>query len=255
MLFDAAPPARRRSWGSLLHTTRLPSPASQTSPAQKPRLRFEADEVDWPTPPSCDRTETLSQVALAAAGLNGCPGIYPLMANTQSFRFYSLLGYMETVIYMALGVLLAASALLALSGTIPLFATGVRDFTGTAVVFVLIDRLLLILLLVELLHTVRISVRSHVLVIEPFLIIGIIAIIRRTLVLTLQAESFTQNMHWTEDVKANFRASMVEGGMLALLLVVLVASIYVIRKLEQSKQVDVALKSASDSSASEEIAH
>jgi len=43
--------------------------------------------------------------------------------------------------------------------------------------------------------------------------------------------------------------------MLALLLVVLVASIYVIRKLEQSKQVDVALKSASDSSASEEIAH
>jgi uncharacterized membrane protein (DUF373 family) len=146
---------------------------------------------------------------------------------------------METAIYMALGVLLAAAALLALSGTIPLFSNGIRDFTGTTVVFVLIDRLLLVLLLVELLHTVRISVRSHVLVIEPFLIIGIIAIIRRTLVLTLQAEGFTQNMHWNEDVKANFHASMVEGCMLALLLVVLVASIYVIRKLEQDKQAQV----------------
>jgi len=158
------------------------------------------------------------------------------MANVRSFRFYVFLGYMETAVYMALGVLLAAAALLALSGTVPLFRTGIRDFTGTTVIFILIDRLLLVLLLVELLHTVRISVRSHVLVIEPFLIIGIIAIIRRTLVLTLQAEGFTQNMHWSDDVQANFRASMIEGCMLALLLVVLVASIYVIRKLEQEKQ-------------------
>jgi uncharacterized membrane protein (DUF373 family) len=161
------------------------------------------------------------------------------MTNIRSFRFYSFLGYMETGIYMALGVLLAAAALLALSGTIPLFSTGIREFTGTTVIFVLIDRLLLVLLLVELLHTVRISVRSHVLVIEPFLIIGIIAIIRRTLVLTLQAEGFTQNMHWTDDVQANFRASMVEGCMLALLLVVLVASIYVIRRLEQDKEAEL----------------
>jgi uncharacterized membrane protein (DUF373 family) len=160
------------------------------------------------------------------------------MANAQSFRFYLFLGYMETGIYMALGVLLAAAALLALSGTLPLFSVGIRDFTGTTLIFVLIDRLLLVLLLVELLHTVRISIRSHFLVIEPFLIIGIIAIIRRTLVLTLQAEGFTQNMHWTDDVRANFRASIIEGCMLALLLVVLVASIYVIRKLEQNKQAD-----------------
>ena len=55
--------------------------------------------------------------------------------------------------------------------------------------------------------------------------------IRWTLVLTLQAEGFTQNMHWTDDVQANFRASMIEGGMLALLLAVLVGSISVIRKM------------------------
>ena len=63
---------------------------------------------------------------------------------------------------------------------------------------------------------------------EPFLISGIIAIIRRTLVLTLQAQGFIQNMHWTDAVQANFRASMIEGGILALLLTVLIGSIYVI---------------------------
>ena len=61
----------------------------------------------------------------------------------------------------------------------------------------LIDRLLLVLMLVELLHTVRISIRSHSLFVEPFLVIGLIAIIRRTLVLTLQAEDFTRNTAWS----------------------------------------------------------
>ena len=42
-------------------------------------------------------------------------------------------------------------------------------------------------------------------------------------------------MHWTDDTKANFRASMTEGGMLALLLAVLVGSIYIIRKLGQGQ--------------------
>jgi uncharacterized membrane protein (DUF373 family) len=157
------------------------------------------------------------------------------MADKKPFRFYAFLGHWETGIYVALGFLLGAAAILALAGTVPLFASGVRDFTGTNAIFLLIDRLLLVLLLVELLHTVRISVRSHVLVIEPFLIIGIIAIIRRILVLTLQAEGFTQSMHWTDDVKANFQASMIEGGMLALLLAVLVGSIFVVRNLGQNK--------------------
>jgi hypothetical protein len=41
-------------------------------------------------------------------------------------------------------------------------------------------------MLVEILHTVRISIRSHILVTEPFLVIGLIASIRRILVITLK---------------------------------------------------------------------
>jgi uncharacterized membrane protein (DUF373 family) len=161
-----------------------------------------------------------------------------MAANNQA-RSYVLLGNVETVIYAVLGILLSAIAILAIIGSLHLFANGVRDWTGTPSIFQLIDRLLLVLMLVELLHTVRISIRSHTLVVEPFLIIGLIAIIRRTLVLTLQAEGFTQDIHWTPDVESHFRASMIEAGMLALLVTVLIASIYVIRKTNSQAEIDV----------------
>jgi hypothetical protein len=48
-------------------------------------------------------------------------------------------------------------------------------------------------MLVEILHTVRISIRSHILVItEPFLVVGLIASIRSILVITLEAATLTK---------------------------------------------------------------
>ena len=48
-----------------------------------------------------------------------------------------------------------------------------------------IDRLLFVLMLVEILHTVRVSVRDGRLTAEPFLVVGLIASIRRVLAITL----------------------------------------------------------------------
>lgn len=167
------------------------------------------------------------------------------MAENNQSRSYLFLGHVETTTYAVLGILLAATAVLAIVGSLHLFVIGIRDFTGTAAIFLLIDRLLIILMLVELLHTVRISIRSHSLVVEPFLIIGLIAIIRRTLVLTLQAEGFTQDTQWTSDVESHFHASMIEAGVLALLIAVLVASIYVIRKTRSEAEINIAGDSSS----------
>jgi uncharacterized membrane protein (DUF373 family) len=152
------------------------------------------------------------------------------MVEKKQARSYVFLGHVEAAIYAVLGVLLGATAILAIVGSLHLFASGVRDLTGTNAIFQLIDRLLIVLMLVELLHTVRISIRSHALVVEPFLIIGLIAIIRRILVLTLQAEGFTQDTTWTSGVESLFRASMIQACVLALLIAVLVASIFIIRK-------------------------
>ncbi len=86
-------------------------------------------------------------------------------------------------------------------------------------------------MLVEILHTVRISIRSHVLVTEPFLVVGLIASIRRILVITLEAATLTKEGAWaTESAHAIFRSSMIELGLLGVLVLVLVVSITLLRR-------------------------
>jgi Phosphate-starvation-inducible E family len=55
------------------------------------------------------------------------------------------------------------------------------------------------LMLVEILHAVRISIRSHVLVTEPFLVIGLIASIRRMLVINLELATLTKPGAWSTE--------------------------------------------------------
>jgi uncharacterized membrane protein (DUF373 family) len=180
------------------------------------------------------------------------------MAERKKMRSYLVLGHIETVIYSVLGLLMAAAGVLAILGALPLFVEGIKDISGTTAILQLIDRLLLVLMLVELLHTVRISIRSHSLVIEPFLIIGLIAIIRRILVVILHSEKFSGDALWTPDVEAHFRASMIEAGVLALLVAVLIASIFVVRKTRSQEYmalVDEVVKSPLNAAIDEELSH
>jgi len=50
----------------------------------------------------------------------------------------------------------------------------------------LLDQILLILLVIELLYTVQVSFRERGLIAEPFLVVALIAVIRRVLVLTAE---------------------------------------------------------------------
>jgi len=150
----------------------------------------------------------------------------------DSFRLWccGYLSFAEGIVYILLGILLCCTALLGIVGAVHLLWTAIRDWTGTEAIFLLIDRVLFVLMLVEILHTVRISIRSHMLVVEPFLIVGLIASIRRMLVLTLQAEALTKGGSWAAYGRALFQASMIELGVLAGVVVVLVASIYAMRR-------------------------
>jgi hypothetical protein len=85
-------------------------------------------------------------------------------------------------------------------------------------------------MLVEILHTVRISIRSHFLVTEPFLVVGLIASIRRIPVITLEAANLTKAGSFSAENASIFRAGMVELGLLGLLILVLVFSITLLRR-------------------------
>ena len=136
----------------------------------------------------------------------------------------------EHVAYAALGVLLALAALIALGSAAVALWDGIRELNAGGL-FITIDRLLLVLMLVEILHTVRVSMRSGGLTCEPFLIVGLIASIRRVLVITLESSQATQSgSSWSSEREAVFRASMIELGVLAVLIIVMVASIYLLQR-------------------------
>src|SRR4030081_3360117 len=85
-------------------------------------------------------------------------------------------------------------------------------------------------MLVEIPHTVPISIRSHVLVTEPFLDVGLIASIRRILVISLEMATFTKETTWSNEGASVIRSSMIELGLLGGLVFVLVVSIVLLRR-------------------------
>ncbi|MGY2047856.1 phosphate-starvation-inducible PsiE family protein [Methylobacterium sp. JK268] len=142
----------------------------------------------------------------------------------------------EHAIYAALGVLLALTALMALVDAGGMTVRAVTALGGAAQLLDVVDRLLFLLMLVEILHTVRVSMRSGRLTCEPFLIVGLIASIRRVLVLTLQTSEVMHAGEWTPQKEALFRASMIELGVLAVLIMIMVVAIFLLHRARDDGQ-------------------
>jgi uncharacterized membrane protein (DUF373 family) len=140
----------------------------------------------------------------------------------------------EDIVYVGLGLLLAATALV-------LLGTGLVEFTKLLIggtlpdhVVDLLDRILLILMIVEILYTVQISFREHALLPEPFLIIGIIAVTRRILVVTAELAKFVQSG------EGPLRGAMLELGLLSVMMLILVISLALLRRRGESVSLEKA---------------
>lgn len=146
--------------------------------------------------------------------------------SAQPNRAWAARGFtaVEDIVYLGLGILLAGSALSLLVSSAIGFVQNLLARSLTLNMVPLLDRLLLILLVVELLYTVQVSFREHGLIPEPFLLVGLIAAIRRILVLTAE---FAQIKEQTEAV---FQHLIVELAVLTFLIVALVASLVLLRK-------------------------
>jgi len=136
----------------------------------------------------------------------------------------------ELVVYVALGILLSVTALLTLGSAALLLWEGMRDWSGTSAIFLVVDRLMFVLMLIEILHTVRGSVRSGALTPEPFLIIGLIASIRNVLVITLKSSGVTSEGHGSIEGEMLFRSSIAELAVLGVLILIFVVAIYLLRR-------------------------
>jgi hypothetical protein len=130
----------------------------------------------------------------------------------------------EDVVYVALGLLLAASAIALLASAGVAFVRTVADGEVAGRVVSILDQLLLVLMIIEILYTVQVSFREHALVPEPFLVVGLIAGIRRVLVITAELSNVAERNPET------FRHAMLELGLLTLMVLALVTALGIVRR-------------------------
>lgn len=128
----------------------------------------------------------------------------------------------EDVIYYAIAtVLVVATAALLISASIQFVQSLGSDLRqGT---LNLLDNVLLVMMLVEILSTINISLRQHVLAPEQFLIIGLIAAVRRMLVITAEQTEFLQHPE-------TFQLMLWELLLLGLLVIVLSGAIWLLHR-------------------------
>jgi uncharacterized membrane protein (DUF373 family) len=115
------------------------------------------------------------------------------------------------------------AAVLTLAGTLidVIKGSGSRPVSDVGVF--LLERILLIFIIAELLYTLRLVDFGGTILVEPFLFIGLIAVVRRILLITAEAEAGGGSL-------ADASGFLVEIGALGALALALAVSIYLLRR-------------------------
>jgi hypothetical protein len=133
----------------------------------------------------------------------------------------------ERLVFLVVGVLLFAGAVAlawrSVDSIIQLFTGASGGVISAASDF--LNLVLLILMIAEIAYTVTLSVRGVVLSPQPFLIVGLIAVIRRILVITVQEVQPAS----THKPLGGYTSS-IDLAILTLVVVAFVFSIYLLRK-------------------------
>jgi uncharacterized membrane protein (DUF373 family) len=130
----------------------------------------------------------------------------------------------EFLLYAMVGMLLAIAAVLVIIGTVSGLIDELQKGTDAVDVGVLVvDRVLLALIVGELVYTLRFVLRTHEIAVEPFLYIGLIAVVRRILIVTAQFERGLP----TGRALTNL---LLEFAILALLVPSLAAAVFLVRR-------------------------
>ncbi len=155
-----------------------------------------------------------------SGGANGGPGERPFLVT--------ILDYAQQVVYYGVSlVLLVAIGVLFVSVGASLLAVFEVDPLET--ILAILDRILLITIFVELLITIEVLVQERQIVAEPFLLIGLVAVIRRILIITAEAGQ-------SLDDPERFLNLITELGVLTALVISLAGALYVARRTQRQQE-------------------
>ncbi len=141
--------------------------------------------------------------------------------------FTSVLDAFERVAYLAIALALSVPiVMLVFSAAISMLEVSEVGVLQTALG--VLDRVLLAFIFVELIDTVRVTVRERgILIAEPFLLVGLIAVVRRILLLTAELERAGAE---------EFRNMLIELGVMTGLVIVLTIALYFTRRMRLSEK-------------------
>ena len=136
----------------------------------------------------------------------------------------SSLHRVEKVIYLISAVMLSLAVFVVFGQAIYEFYHLLMEGFVAGAIIGLLENILLALMLVELLHTLMVSLESKGLLPEPFLVVALVAAVRRVLAVSVEGAKLIET-----DLE-KFNLVLLEIGVLGGLILILVISIYILRK-------------------------
>ncbi len=130
----------------------------------------------------------------------------------------------ESVVLVLIAAGLAILAILLLASSVVTLVNAAMTGQIRDLAIDILDSVLLVMMTMEIVYTVTLSLESHTLVAEPFLVIGTIAAIRRMLVITAESTKLEAG---NPEV---FRSTLLELGLLAVIIIAMAGSIFVLRR-------------------------
>ncbi|MEA2461833.1 MAG: hypothetical protein QOH90_2010 [Actinomycetota bacterium] len=154
------------------------------------------------------------------------------MAGPETDRFMRrvterLFGHVEDVLYVLIALALALAGAGYFGYVVYDFASHLGDGDITTLILELLDGLLLVFIITEIIHTIRAVIDEKVLVSEPFLVVGVVAAIRRLIVVSAQAKDLVGT--------PDFKDAILEISVLTGTVLLLGTTIFLLRHTHQSE--------------------
>jgi uncharacterized membrane protein (DUF373 family) len=136
-------------------------------------------------------------------------------------------GIVEDGFYVLVAGTLALAGLGLFFYSIYSFIDKLGDSSLSSNILELLDSLLLVFIFTELIYTIRTVINEKVLIAEPFLIVGIVAGIRRLVVLSAEVKDLVGT--------PEFADAMLELGILAVTIILLTLAVFLVRHTTHSE--------------------
>jgi len=144
--------------------------------------------------------------------------------NQLKHKLTKLLESIDEFIYGIIALFLIITAFLTFYSVGTSILEYFHDNDSRHAVVIILDKLMLTLMVLEILYTVRISIQSHSLAAEPFLVVGILAAIRRILVISVESG------YLITVGQTGFIELLIEIAVLGVLVVLFVFAIILLRR-------------------------